>query len=66
MILKKLNFTLICKFLTVVALNFSLANYSQADEVTVEPIEQNDEIEQKIVIHNITFVDPETAGKHER
>jgi len=66
MIIKKLNFTVVCKVLTVALLNLTIVGYSQAEEATVEPVEEAEEIEQieqKIVIHNVTFVDPENAGK---
>jgi phosphate-selective porin OprO/OprP len=58
--IKKLKFTTICKILTVALLNLSVLPVSQAeensDQVSVK-------LEQKIVIYNVTFVDPEKKGK---
>ena len=61
MIIKNLNFTVVCKVLTITLINLSLVSYSKAE---VAPVEKSEEIEQKIVIHNVTFVNPENTGKN--
>jgi len=60
MIIKKIKFSMISKIIMLAVLNLSLVGYSQAAE---EIAESAKEVEQKIVIHNVTFVDPENNGK---
>ena len=62
--MKNNKFTMIWKILTIVFLNLSLLPISQADEFSEEPtVDVSETIEQKIVIRNVTFVDPAKANK---
>jgi phosphate-selective porin OprO/OprP len=61
---KNNKFTMICKILTLVFFNVSLVSISHAKDVLEESVEDVSEtIEQKIVIRNVTFVDPANKGK---
>jgi len=55
--IKKLNFTVIGKIITVTLLSLSIITSSQTEGKT-------EQSEQKIVIYNVTFVDPEKRGKN--
>ncbi len=61
--IKKLKFTVAWKIVAVILLNLSVATYIHAEESPEQSEQSEQQLDQKIVIHNVTFVDPEKKGK---